>query len=223
MVTSVAVPACCRERQHSLFARLNGFLLGNKERKKRWINRFPPPAHPALMENTWVYSLWCVADIFCLASLCTWSSAVFRLSTVDSESINPPVWFFFLTICVGVILEKRFKIGKKKMAGFVRIGKSAESVFLGKFFIPIWQTDWLCEAGANCMCMCVGRGKAQGSWERQRKRAERERERGVMKESFRNIKRGTFPLSYHLDVVSGTGSANVFFPRLTPPSLSTPS
>lgn len=60
--------------------------------------------------------------------------------------------------------------------------------------------------------MCE-RGKGAGEVERGNGKGQRER--GVMKESFRNIKRGTFPLSYHLDVVSGTGSANVF-PRLTP-------
>lgn len=95
----------------------------------------------------------------------------------------------------------------------------SESVFLGNSLIPIWQTNCLVKWEPNGGCVCVWGGEV-GWREEGRKRAEREREREreVMKVISKHLKKH-FPLSYHLVVVSGTRSTNVF-PRSSPPSFS---
>lgn len=71
---------------------------------------------------------------------------------------------------------------------------------------------WVCDWGGKEGWLCEGREREEG------RKGLREGEREVMRVIPKHLKKH-FPPSYHLDVVSGTGSINVF-PCTNPPSFS---
>lgn len=73
----------------------------------------------------------------------------------------------------------------------------------------------------QCECVFVcggGVGRVEKRERGRKEKAERTREGGNESVILKHLRKH-FPLSYHLDVVSGTRSTNVF-PRSTPPSFS---
>lgn len=97
----------------------------------------------------------------------------------------------------------------------------SESVFLGNSFLPIWQTNCLVNWEPNAVCAVCGGGGGVVKGERKEKvKRGRGWERDEANERvIPKHLRKHFPLSYHLDVVSGTRTANVF-PLSTPPTFS---
>lgn len=94
----------------------------------------------------------------------------------------------------------------------------SESVFLGNSFLPIWQTNCLVNWEPNAVCGGGG-GVVKGERKEKVKRGRGwERDEANERVIPKHLRKH-FPLSYHLDVVSGTRTANVF-PLSTPPTFS---